>query len=387
MNPVKICIVTGSRAEFGLLTPLLNILKEDKAFNIQLLVTGMHLAPEFGNTYKNIEEAGFRIDEKVEMLLSADTATATVKSTGLGMIGYADALDRLNPDWILVLGDRFETFAAAVSAYLKKIPIIHLHGGEVTAGATDEGLRHSITKFASLHFTATEEYRKRVLQLGERDDMAFNVGAIGLDNVYELPLLEKGQLEQTLNLNLVKPFILVTYHPETLSDQSCEHQIRELFDALDEVPEVQVIFTMPNADASGRTIIQLIKEYVAQNKDRANAFTSLGQLRYLSLMKYAVAVLGNSSSGVIEAPGLGIPTVNIGDRQKGRVAAESVIHCDSNRNSIVTALKKALGNEFQQMCKTVENPSGGGGTSKKIVAKLKELIPSASLKKEFIDRL
>jgi GDP/UDP-N,N'-diacetylbacillosamine 2-epimerase (hydrolysing) len=387
MNPVKICIVTGSRAEFGLLTPLLNILKEDKAFNIQLLVTGMHLAPEFGNTYKNIEEAGFRIDEKVEMLLSADTATATVKSTGLGMIGYADALDRLNPDWILVLGDRFETFAAAVSAYLKKIPIIHLHGGEVTAGATDEGLRHSITKFASLHFTATEEYRKRVLQLGERDDMAFNVGAIGLDNVYELPLLEKGQLEQTLNLNLVKPFILVTYHPETLSDQSCEHQIRELFDALDEVPEVQVIFTMPNADASGRTIIQLIKEYVAQNKDRANAFTSLGQLRYLSLMKYAVAVLGNSSSGVIEAPGLGIPTVNIGDRQKGRVAAESVIHCDSNRNSIVTALKKALGNEFQQMCKTVENPYGGGGTSKKIVAKLKELIPSASLKKEFIDRL
>jgi GDP/UDP-N,N'-diacetylbacillosamine 2-epimerase (hydrolysing) len=387
MNPVKICVVTGSRAEFGLLTPLLNILKEDKAFNIQLLVTGMHLSPEFGNTYKNIEEAGFRIDEKVEMLLSADTTTATVKSTGLGMIGYADALDRLNPAWILVLGDRFETFAAAVSAYLKKIPIIHLHGGEVTAGATDEGLRHSITKFASLHFTATEEYRKRVLQLGERDDMAFNVGAIGLDNVYELPLLEKGQLEQTLNLNLVKPFILVTYHPETLSDQSCEHQIRELFDALDEVPEVQVIFTMPNADASGRTIIQLIKEYVAQNKDRANAFTSLGQLRYLSLMKYAVAVLGNSSSGVIEAPGLGIPTVNIGDRQKGRVAAESVIHCDSNRNSIVTALKKALGNEFQQMCKTVENPYGGGGTSKKIVAKLKELIPSASLKKEFIDRL
>jgi GDP/UDP-N,N'-diacetylbacillosamine 2-epimerase (hydrolysing) len=387
MNPVKICVVTGSRAEFGLLTPLLNILKEDKAFNIQLLVTGMHLAPEFGNTYKNIEEAGFRIDEKVEMLLSADTTTATVKSTGLGMIGYADALDRLNPAWILVLGDRFETFAAAVSAYLKKIPIIHLHGGEVTAGATDEGLRHSITKFASLHFTATEEYRKRVLQLGERDDMVFNVGAIGLDNVYELPLLEKGQLEQTLNLNLVKPFILVTYHPETLSDQSCEDQIRELFDALDEVPEVQVIITMPNADASGRTIIQLIKEYVAQNKDRANAFTSLGQLRYLSLMKYAVAVLGNSSSGVIEAPGLGIPTVNIGDRQKGRVAAESVIHCDSNRNSIVTALKKALGNEFQQMCKTVENPYGGGGTSKKIVAKLKELIPSASLKKEFIDRL
>jgi GDP/UDP-N,N'-diacetylbacillosamine 2-epimerase (hydrolysing) len=387
MNPVKICVVTGSRAEFGLLTPLLNILKEDKAFNIQLLVTGMHLSPEFGNTYKNIEEAGFRIDEKVEMLLSADTTTATVKSTGLGMIGYADALDRLNPAWILVLGDRFETFAAAVSAYLKKIPIIHLHGGEVTAGATDEGLRHSITKFASLHFTATEEYRKRVLQLGERDDMAFNVGAIGLDNVYELPLLEKGQLEQTLNLNLVKPFILVTYHPETLSDQSCEDQIRELFDALDEVPEVQVIITMPNADASGRTIIQLIKEYVAQNKDRAIAFTSLGQLRYLSLMKYAVAVLGNSSSGIIEAPTLGIPTINIGDRQKGRVAAISVINCDPQKKSIVAALKKALENEFQQKCKKVENPYGFGGTSKMIVAKLKEFIPSTSLKKEFIDRI
>lgn len=384
----KICVITGTRAEFGLLLPLIMELKKDESFELQILATGMHLSPEFGNTYKNIEEEGITIDEKVEMLLSADTDTAIVKSTGLGMIGYADALNRLAPDFIVLLGDRFEAFAAAAAAYLKKIPIIHLHGGEVTAGATDEGLRHSITKMSAIHFTSTEEHRRRVMQLGEADDMVFNVGAIGLDNIYEMPLMTKQELEASLNLSLEKPIALITYHPVTLESKSSEQQMEELLAALGEIENIMLIFTMPNADADGRILIQMIHDYVQRNPEKSAAFTSLGQLRYLSLMKATTLVLGNSSSGLLEAPSFGIPTVNIGDRQKGRISAASVLHCTSDKDAIIKTIKAALDPAFREFCQKVENPYGIGGVAKKIIAILKNKASSnINLKKEFIDRL
>lgn len=386
MKQVKICVITGTRAEFGLLLPLMKRLKGDEAYELQILATGMHLSPEFGATYRNIEEAGFVINEKVEMLLSADSDTAIVKSAGLGMIGYADALDRLNPDWVVLLGDRFEAFAAAAAAYLKKIPIIHLHGGEVTAGATDEALRHAITKMATLHFASTETYRRRIMQLGEPDDQVFNVGAIGLDNVYNLPSLTRHELEVSLGISLDKPLFLITYHPVTLEHASSEQQMYELLSALDKLQGVQLVFTMPNADADGRVIIKLIQEFVAKH-EHAKAFTSLGQLRYLSTMKYASIVLGNSSSGILEAPSFGIPTVNIGDRQKGRIAAESVIHCEPYRQSIESAIHKALSPDFQAFCKQVENPYGRGGVAERIMGVLKTKLESKNLKKAFIDRI
>jgi GDP/UDP-N,N'-diacetylbacillosamine 2-epimerase (hydrolysing) len=387
MRARKICIITGSRAEYGLLTPLLLALKNDPAFDLQLLVTGMHLSPEFGNTYKEIESAGFIISETVDMLLSSDTDTAIVKSMGLGMIGYADALDRLKPDWVVILGDRFEVFAAATAAYMKKIPIAHLHGGEITSGATDEALRHSITKMSTLHFTSTEEYRKRVLQLGEDEDAVFNVGAIGLDNIRDLPLLQKQDLQTSLNISLNNELILVTFHPVTLEHFSSKDQIRELLEALDDFAKGQVIFTMPNADAGGRVIRNMINQYVQGHSDKAVAFDSLGQIKYLSLMRYSSVILGNSSSGIIEAPSFGIPTINVGDRQKGRVAAESVIHCAPQKPAIVEALHKAFDAGFKEFCQQVRNPYGNGGTTEKIISIIKKNISGVNLKKEFVDRV
>lgn len=383
---IKICVVTGTRAEYGLFMPLMKAIQESDLYELQLLVTGMHLSPEFGLTYQQIETDGFSINEKVEILLSADTDTAIVKSTGLGLIGFADAFDRLSPDWVLLLGDRFETFAAATCAYLKKIPIIHIHGGETTAGATDEALRHAITKMSSLHFTTTEDYRKRVLQLGEPDEQVFNVGAIGIDNVFELPLFNKEDLEKSLDFSLNGDVFLVTYHPVTLEQSGTEQQFQSLLDALDEWPSALLVFTMPNADANGRVIIDMIRNYVQQHKGRAAAFTSLGQLRYLSLMRHASVVVGNSSSGIIEAPSFGIPTVNIGDRQKGRVAAASVIHCEPEKNSIRQALKKAFDFQFRAFSKTVKNPYGKGNTTERIMEVLKKKLADFNLKKEFVDR-
>ncbi|RPD45522.1 UDP-N-acetylglucosamine 2-epimerase [Paracnuella aquatica] len=384
---VKVCVVTGTRAEFGLLTPLMKALQADPTYKLQVLATGMHLSPEFGNTYQQIEAAGFRIDEKVEMLLSADSDTAIVKSAGLGMIGYADALNRLRPDWIVLLGDRFEAFAAAATAYLKKIPIIHLHGGEVTAGATDEGLRHSITKMSTLHFTATEVYRKRVLQLGEPESQVYNVGAIGLDNIQQLTLLNRPDLEHSLGISLSKPVLLVTYHPVTLEHSSSETQMQALLEALPEMAEAQIIFTLPNADADGRVLIRMIQDYVQQAGTNATAFTSLGQLRYLSLMQQSAVVVGNSSSGIIEAPSFRVPTVNIGDRQKGRMAADSVIHCQTDKASIVAAIRQALSPEFKALCVNVDNPYGTGGATEKIMEVLHRQLSSVNLKKEFVDRI
>ncbi len=381
----KICVFTGTRAEYGLLSPLLFALKQSPLFDLQLLVSGMHLSPEFGLTYLQIEKDGFAIDEKVEMLLSSDSEIGITKSTGLGIIGFADAISRLKPDLFVVLGDRFETFGATTAAYFAKIPIIHLHGGEVTEGATDEGLRHAITKMAYWHFTSTEKYRKRVIQLGEHPDRVFDVGAIGIDNIKNIIPCSKEWLKNDLNFSFDTPFFLITYHPVTLENNSAEEQFDELLKALAFFPNLNFVFTMPNADANGRIIIKLIDDFVKNNAEKSAAFMSLGQKRYLSLMRYCSAVVGNSSSGIIEAPSLGVPTINIGDRQKGRISAESVIYTLPNCASIVESLSEAISENFTNKCKNIANPYGNGNTTVQIMEILQKIQTPKELKKPFFD--
>jgi len=382
---LKICVVTGSRAEYGLFYPLLLAIQKEAAFQLQLVVTGMHLSPEFGLTYKQIESDGFTINEKVEMLLSGDTDAAIIKSTGLGLIGYADAFNRLQPDWVILLGDRFETFAAATAAHLAKIPIAHLHGGEVTEGATDDAFRHAITKMAFLHFTSAEIYRRRVIQLGEQPERVFNVGAIGLDNIRILPFLSKPELEKDLGISNINNAILVTFHPVTLEKNSAESQMKELLQAFDQLPEFFVIFTLPNADANGRIIIKLINDYVKQNAGRSKAYTSLGQLRYLSLLKYVKAVVGNSSSGIIEVPAFKIPTINIGNRQGGRMRANSIVDVKPDTNSILKGIEVALSKSFLANCKKTANPYGNGKAAINIVKQIKKTGRLNNLQKKFFD--
>ena len=383
---LKICVVTGTRAEYGLFYPLLKLLQNDAAFQSQILVTGMHLSPEFGLTYKEIEKDGFEISEKVECLLSSDTRWGITKSTGLAMIGFADAFQRLNPDKVVVLGDRFETFAAATAAYLAKIPIAHLHGGETTEGATDEALRHAITKMAYLHFVSTETYRNRIIQLGEEPHRVFTVGAIGLDNIVQMPLLDKKTLSDSINFDVTNaPYALITFHPVTLENNTAAQQFSELLQALDTQKDLKLIFTLPNADTDGRVIIELIEQFVAKNPQKARAYTSLGQLRYLSAVKHADFVIGNSSSGIIEAPSFHIPTVNIGDRQKGRLQSLTVIDALPTFASIQTAIQKARSETFKKACLGFDNIYGSGDTAKKIIELLRQYAVVSSLKKTFFD--
>lgn len=384
-QPIKICVFTGARSEYGLLSPLIKALHGEKMFSVQLLVAGMHLSPEFGLTYKEIEKDGFPITEKVEMLLSSDTDSGIAKSTGLGILGFADALGRLTPDAVLVLGDRFETFAMVSAAYLMKIPVIHLHGGETTEGATDEGMRHAISKMAYLHFTSTEAYRKRVIQLGEDPNRVFNVGAIGLDNIRSLQLMKRAALEKELGVSLTEPYAMVTFHPVTLEHATAEIQFDALAKALLTQKNLRIVFTYPNADASGRVIIARIRDFVQANADRAVAFPSLGVIKYLSAVKHADLVIGNSSSAIIEVPSLHKPVINIGDRQKGRVRAENVIDVEPDAEQISKAIRKALSDAFRKQCASIENPYGDGRTARRIIAVLKKSFKNIDLKKKFFD--
>lgn len=382
-NKKKICFVTGSRAEYGLLRPLMSLVQEHLQFEIQIIATGMHLSPEFGLTYRQIESDGFTIDEKVEVLLSSDTSSSMVKSTGMGLLFFPDSLTRLAPDMVIVLGDRYEIFSATIAAYFLKIPIAHLHGGETTEGAVDEAIRHSITKMATFHFTSTEQYRKRIIQLGEHPSKVYHVGAIGIDGIMTLNLLSREKLFKSLEVLDDNQFFLITYHPVTLSLVPEEELMKELFKALDDFPEVSLIFTMPNADAGGRKIIMAIKEYVLQ-RSNAHAYTSLGQLRYLSAAKEAVAVIGNSSSGIIEVPSLKTPTVNIGARQKGRVSSKSVINCSERSEDIMLAIKESMSKKHKKVCQSVENPYGKGDVAKQIT-KVIEREPEYFHQKSFQD--
>ncbi|SIT68392.1 GDP/UDP-N,N'-diacetylbacillosamine 2-epimerase (hydrolysing) [Ectothiorhodosinus mongolicus] len=380
----KICVVTGTRAEYGLLRWVMEGIRQSRVLELQLVATGMHLSPEFGMTVNAIEADGFKIDRKVEMLLSSDTPIGVAKSMGLGMIGFADALADLQPDLMLVLGDRYEIFAAASAAMIARIPIAHLHGGETTEGAFDEAIRHSITKMSHLHFVAAEEYRRHVIQLGEHPDRVFNVGGLGIDNILRLKLLTREELEADLDFKFLSRNLLITFHPVTLEHNTSADQMQEILAALAELEDVGLIFTMPNADTEGRVLFQKIKDFCLQHSN-ARAYTSLGQLRYLSCIQHVDGVVGNSSSGLAEVPSFKKGTINIGDRQRGRIKAASVIDSEPNRKSIRVALDHIFSAEFQTKLSTVENPYGNAGASDAIVRKLESQFLGDLLKKRFYD--
>ena len=381
----KVCVVTGTRAEYGQLYWLMKKIQDDPALELQVIATGMHLSSEFGYTFHEIENDGFYIDKKVEMLLSADTPSAISKSTGLGMIGFAVSFGELQPDIVIVLGDRFELLAASVSALFARIPIGHIAGGETTTGAFDEAIRHSITKMAWWHFVCASDYQKRVIQLGENPDRIFLVGGLGVDGIKKTHLFNKKELERKIGFKFGEKNVLVTFHPVTLEHNSSQKQFSALLSCLEDLGEINIIFTKANSDTDGRIINTMIDEYVAKHNNQAIAFTSLGQLNYLSTMQFVDGVVGNSSSGLSEAPTFKIGTINIGDRQKGRLKANSIIDCEPIKQSILKAFEKLYSPEFQNSIENVINPYGNGGASRIIVKILESISLDDILKKEFHD--
>lgn len=380
----KIAVITGTRAEFGLLKPLLNQIEKSNPFQLQLIATAMHLSPEFGYTISEIEKSGFKVDKKVECLLSSDTAVGVTKSMGLALIGFADALEELKPDLVIILGDRSEMLAAASAAMIANIPIAHIHGGETTEGAYDESIRHAITKMSYYHFASTETYRQRIIQLGESPDRVFNVGAIGLDSIQSLDLLNKNEFEKSIDFKLGKRNVLVTFHPVTLENNSAAVQFKAILDAIKTLENTHFIFTLANSDKNGRIINQMIEKFVTENKVNSISFKSLGQLRYLSALQHIDVVLGNSSSGIIEVPYFKIPTINIGDRQKGRVMPKSVINCEPKIDFIKEVLTKAFDATFKEKIKNQKQLYGEGNTVEKIMPVISN-IHTGDLKKPFYD--
>ena len=380
----KICVITGTRAEYGLLRWVMQGIKDDVNLNLQIIATGMHLSPEFGLTYKTIEADGFDIDHKVEVLTSSDTPVGIAKSIGLGMISFADILNDLKPDLILVLGDRFEIFSAVASALVARIPVAHLHGGETTQGAFDEAFRHSITKMSHFHFVAAYEYKQRVIQLGEQPEHVFLVGGLGVDNMQRLQLLDRAALEADLGFNFSTKNLLITFHPVTLEASTAVTQMQALLSALSELDDTQLIFTMPNADTDGRALIKMVEIFVSQHSN-AHAFKSLGQLLYLSCIEQVDGVVGNSSSGLLEVPSFKKGTINIGDRQCGRLQADSVINCEPNQKSISDGINILYSPKFQANLSKVQNPYGEGGASEEIVNTLKIINIKNIVKKTFYD--
>jgi UDP-hydrolysing UDP-N-acetyl-D-glucosamine 2-epimerase len=384
MGKRKVCVFTGTRAEYGLLRPLIKRIKESKELELQLLVSGMHLSPEFGLTYKEIQKDGFEISDEVEILLSSDTPVGTAKSIGLGILGFADSLKRLCPDIVVVLGDRFEALAMAISAYTLKIPVAHIHGGEITEGALDEGFRHAITKLSYLHFTATASYRRRVIQMGEDPSRVFNVGALALDAIREMELLPKGELQKLLNFEFGEKNILVTFHPETFSADYGISRLKNLLKVLEELEDIRVIFTKANADPGGREINRLLEEFVRKHPHRMRLFSSLGQKLYFSVMRFVDAVVGNSSSGIVEAPFFKIGTINIGLRQRGRIKPESVIDVSGSYEEIKRAFETLYSPSFQRRLKNIKNPYGDGRASFRI-REILERTDLSTPRKRFFD--
>lgn len=378
----KVCVVTGSRAEYGILRTLMQAIKDDPQLQLQIIATNQHLSKLQGETYKEIERDGFTIDYKVPMAddEAPDCANTTAKSVGRGVTGFADAFETLKPDLLLILGDRYEMLAVASTALIYKIPIAHLHGGEITEGAFDDAIRHAITKMSHLHFTSTEEYRKRVIQLGEQPDRVFNVGALGVENIHKLQPISKQEIEESLGFEMTEKCFLVTYHPVTLSDMSSETQVLNLLEALDDYKDYHIIFTYSNSDTNSQIIIRRIQEYVDRNSGRCMFIPSLGQRRYFSCLRYVNAVIGNSSSGIIEVPSFGIPTLDIGDRQKGRIAVKSVIHCGYSVEEIKDGLKQVMKGTSK-----VENPYDKEGTCQAILETIKTYPLENIVQKHFYD--
>jgi len=385
-NKRKICVVTGSRAEYGLLRPLIDNIKKSDQLKLILIVTGMHLSPEFGLTIGEIENDGYVVTDKVEMLLSSDTPSSISKSIGIGLIGFSDKLNFYKPDLVVILGDRYEILSAAIPALISCIPIAHIHGGESTEGAIDESIRHSITKMSNFHFVAAKKYRERVIQLGENPENIFNVGSLGIDNIKKIKLLSKDKLQKLLDFKFGSKNLIITFHPVTLELNSGENQFKELLDALFELEEISLIFTMPNSDSNSRIIMQMIEKFCKERKN-SKYFKSLGQLNYLSCLNYVDGVVGNSSSGLIEAPSFKKATINIGDRQKGRLKAKSIIDCSPDKNSIIKSINKIYSQDFKNILKNVINPYGNGGASESISKIITEIKLDNILKKKFFDIL
>ena len=380
----KISVVTGTRAEYGLLKPLIKSLNDDSDFDLQLMATAMHLSSEYGMTVNEIINDGFPIVKKIKCLNDTDSAVGISKSISVALSSFALAFEEIKPELIIILGDRTEMLAVAIAASIANIPIAHIHGGETTEGAYDEGIRHAITKMSYYHFTSTEDYQNRVIQLGENPSRVFNVGAIGLDSIKTLPLLSKEEFEKSINFNLGGKCALITYHPVTLEEATAANQFKSILTSLDSIPGLRMIFTHANSDRDGKVINQMIKDYVNQNNEKAVEFKSLGQLRYLSALQYIDVVVGNSSSGVIEVPYFNIPTINIGDRQKGRVAPDSVLNCMPKEKDILNSLKKALSSDFQEAIQSQDQLYGTGNASLKIMNVLKK-DDIVNLKKSFFD--
>jgi len=384
-NMRKISVFTGTRAEYGLLYWIIRSLNEAVNVDLQLFVGGMHMSPEFGYTIKQIETDGFPIVERMEFLLSSDSPVGISKSMGLALINAAEAIERQKPDLIVLLGDRFESMAIAQAAMIACVPVAHIHGGETTEGLIDEAVRHSITKMSHLHFAATEQYKNRIIQLGEQPERVFNFGAPGIDSIVKLELIELDELPSAINFELNKPYIMVTYHPVTLESDGASNSLINLLKVLDEYPEHQLIITYPNADTNGRKLIKILDDYKTLNQSRILLVQSLGQLRYLSLMKYCEVVIGNSSSGLIETPSFKVPTVNIGNRQKGRICGDTVLSCDESVDSIRQALEKALSQKFKRFCQSTVNPYGQGDSSTRIVEQLINYPLNKIINKKFND--
>ena len=383
----KICVITGTRAEYGLLFWVMKSIEKEKDLQLQLIATGMHLSTEFGLTYEQIKKDGFNIDKKIEILLSSDSSIGISKSMGLAMISFSEAFEELQPDLVLVLGDRFEIFSAVSSAMIGRIPIAHCHGGEATEGLIDESIRHSITKMSHIHFCSNEYYKKRIIQLGESPKYVFNVGALGIENINKLKLLSREDFEDSISFKLDKKYsFLVTFHPVTLEKLTAGEQINELLKAFDNIEDCKIIFTKSNSDNDGRIINSRIEEYVMNNPEKSVCFTSLGQLRYLSALKYVDCVIGNSSSGLIEVPSFKKATVNIGDRQRGRIFGDSVISCNSTTHEIEKAIKKSISIDFKKnVLPYTKNPYGEGNSSDVIIEVLKKTELKYILKKFFYD--
>lgn len=383
----RIGVVTGTRAEYGLLYWIIKGIHEDPQLELQLIVAAMHLSPEFGLTIKDIEKDGFPIARRVEMLLSSDSEFGIAASMGLGMIGFANAYERLNPDILVVLGDRFEILSAVASAAQFRIPVAHIHGGESTKGAIDDMYRHAITKMSHIHFPSRYFYAKRIIQMGERPERVFCVGAPGVDSVYKLSLLDRHALVKTLKIPLEKPYGVVTYHPVTLKKESAQSHMKELVGALKTFPDIYWIFTFPNAETESSTIIKEITKFTKNHPMNARVFTSLGQLKYLSLLNHAALMIGNSSSGIIEAPSFELPVVNIGIRQHGRIRAKNVIDVEvCKKERIISAIRRAISADFKNSLKGLKSFYGEGNTSEKIVEILKKIrLDRKLLQKEFFD--
>ncbi|MCF8196391.1 MAG: UDP-N-acetylglucosamine 2-epimerase [Polynucleobacter sp.] len=380
----KICIFTGARSDYGLLKPLMKLIQNDADLRMQIVASGMHLSNYYGETYKEILSDGFCIDREIETLVGSDTYVGVSKSMGIGLIGYAEAFRDLNPDLLVILGDRSEAFMAATAAYIAKIPIAHIHGGEVTGGAYDEAFRHSISKMASIHFVASDSYRQRVIQLGENPNSVFNVGSLGIDNIFNMKLLSRDEIEEKINFKFQHKILLITFHPETLEKKNSQDQINALLKVLETLKDTSLIFTMANSDTQGLLINEKLKEFAERNSN-SRLFKSLGSLMYLSIMSLSNGVIGNSSSGIIEAPSLRVGTVNIGGRQRGRVMAESVISCDADDKSITSAILKLFSPSFLDIINRVESPFGRAGAASSILRGIKSFDFNKSEAKRFYD--